>query len=217
MSAHERPAGPSARLRGWAQRTWPGDSILPSLQPVFVSSWLYLMGVLTLMSFVTLMLSGVVLAIKGAFWWHASSLGAFVNSLHFWSVMLFFLFMAVHLFHGFWMGAWRGGQRKVTWMLGALLFLASIVTAFFGYNLQTNLSAQWIGTQGKDAVNATGLGGFVNILDLGQMYSMHVILMPAVLIVVIALHVLWVRRDGVVPPYMRELRRLDAQAGAREG
>ncbi len=152
-------SGPTDALRGWVRRTWPGNSILPSMQPVFVSSWLYVMGVLTLVSFGLLVASGVILGIKGTFWWHYSSLGHFVNSLHFWSVMLLFLFMAVHLFHGFWMGAWRGGQRWLTWMTGAALFMTGVVTAFFGYNLQTNFSSQWIGTQGKDAVNATGLGG----------------------------------------------------------
>lgn len=207
--------GPSARLRAWATRSWPGDSLLPSLQPIFVQSWLYVMGVLTMCSFVLLILTGVVLAIKGAFWWHYSSLGHFVNSTHYWSVILFFLFMAAHLFHGFWMGAWRGGQRWFTWMTGVVLFLTSIVTAFFGYNLQTNYGSQWIGTQGKDAVNATGLGGLVNILDLGQMYTMHVILMPLIVAAIVGIHVLWVRKDGVVPPYARRAQELRDAAAAR--
>ena len=154
------------------------------------------------------------MAIKGAFWWHYSSLGLFVNSTHFWSVILFFLFMAVHLFHGFWMGAWRGGQRWFTWMTGVTLFFTGVVTAFFGYNLQTNFGSQWIGTQGKDAVNATGLGGIVNILDAGQMYSLHVILMPLVVAAIVVVHVLWVRKDGVVPPYARTFESLSSTSTA---
>jgi ubiquinol-cytochrome c reductase cytochrome b subunit len=212
-----RVIGPSARLRAWVKRSWAGNSILPSLQPIFVQSWLYVMGVLTLCTFGLLILSGVILAVKGAFWWHYSSLGRFVNSTHFWSVILFFLFMSVHLFHGFWMGAWRGGQRWFTWVTGAALFMICIVTAFFGYNLQTNFGSQWIGTQGKDAVNSTGLGGIANILDAGQMYSMHVILLPLLVAAIVVIHVLWVRKDGVVPPYARRAEELRDAVRNRDG
>ena len=58
-------------------------------------------------------------------------LGHFVNSLHLWSVELFF-FMVIHLWGKFFMAAWRG-RRAMTWITGAVAFLASIGTAFTGY------------------------------------------------------------------------------------
>ncbi len=48
----------------------------------------------------------------------------------------------------------------------------------------------------------------MNILDLGQMHTMHVIVMPLLMAAIVALHVLWVRRDGVVTPYTRRLEEL---------
>ena len=69
--------------------------------------------------------------------------GHFVNSLHFWSVQLFFFAMVIHLWGKFWMAAWRG-QRAMTWITGAVAFLASIGTAFTGYLVQTNFDSQWI-------------------------------------------------------------------------
>ena len=58
----------------------------------------------------------------GPAWYHTSSLGHFVNSMHFWSVQLFFVFMVVHLWGKFWMAAWRG-RRAMTWITGAVAFL----------------------------------------------------------------------------------------------
>ena len=92
------------------------------------------------------------LALKGAAWWHTSSVGHFVNSTHLWSVELFFAFMVIHLWGKFFMAAWRG-QRALTWITGAVAFVGSIGTAFTGYLSQSNFDSQWISTQAKDGLN----------------------------------------------------------------
>jgi hypothetical protein len=68
----------------------PAGQALPDRQPAYVASWIYVFGVLTLAAFVVVLVSGGLLAIGGAAWWHVSSLGHYVNSLHLWSVELFF-------------------------------------------------------------------------------------------------------------------------------
>ena len=73
----------------------------------------------------------------GIAWWHASSLGHFFNSLHFWSAQMFFIFMVLHLWGQYWMASWRDGRAK-TWMVGVVIFLVSVVTAFTGYLIQQN-------------------------------------------------------------------------------
>ena len=83
-----------------------------------------------------------------AAWWHTSSLGHFVNSLHLWSVELFFAFMVIHLWGKFWMAAWRG-RRGLTWITGVVAFVASIGTAFTGYLSQSNFDSQWISGRGQ--------------------------------------------------------------------
>ena len=104
---------------------------------------------------------------EGPAWYHTSSVGLFVNSLHFWSVQLFFVFMVVHLWGKFWMAAWRG-RRAMTWITGAVAFLASIATAFTGYLMQTNFDSQWISFEAKDGLNAVGIGAWFNVANLGQ-------------------------------------------------
>ncbi len=80
-------------------------------------------------------------------------------------------------------------------------FLVAIGTAFTGYLSQQNFDSQWIASEGKDGLNSVGIGSFFNVVDFGQMYTFHVILLPLAVVVLVVWHVLLVRRHGVVPPY----------------
>jgi len=187
------------RLRGRLERTLPYEKLLPETQPAYVASWIYVFGVLTLAALAMIVLSGTVLAFEGPSWYHTSRTGLFVNSLHFWSVQLFFLFMVVHLAGKFWMAAWRGARAK-TWITGVVAFVASVGAGLSGYTLQTNFDSQWIAFEAKDGLNAVGIGAWFNVADLGQVMLVHVFFVPAVLVVIVAVHVLLVRIHGVVPP-----------------
>ncbi len=206
MSAHVQAGQPgpvdrslTARLRSRIERTVPPGQALPDRQPAYVSSWIYVFGVASLAAFIVVLVSGGILALGGSAWWHRSGLGHFVNSLHLWSVEIFFAVMVIHLWGKFWMAAWRGG-RSWTWISGVLLFLASIGTAFTGYLSQTNFDSQWISTQAKDGLNSVGIGAWFNVLNTAQMLLWHVALLPAVVGIIIVVHVVLVRRHGVVPP-----------------
>ncbi|GAA3871038.1 hypothetical protein GCM10022381_12700 [Leifsonia kafniensis] len=185
--------------RRWLLRRLPPDKLLPEDQPSYVASWIYVFGMATIAALVFILVSGFVLSLNGPQWYHVSALGHFVNSVHLWSVELFFMFMVVHLWGKFWMAAWRGG-RTLTWITGVVAFLVSIVTAFTGYLLQTNFDAQWIAFEAKDALNATGIGAWFNVANFGQIFMWHITLLPLAVAGVVALHVLLVRMHGVVPP-----------------
>ena len=190
----------TGRLRGAAMRALPPDKLLPDEQPSYVASWIYVFGVLTLAAFIVILASGVVLVWRGPSWWHQSKVGLFFNSIHLWSVELFFFFMVVHLWGKFFMAAWRG-NRKLTWITGVVTFLASIGTAFTGYLSQQNFDSQWISTQAKDGLNSVGVGAFFNVLNFGQMLLWHVLLLPVAVAVLVGLHLLLVRHRGVVHPF----------------
>ncbi len=190
----------TVRLRNRLSRTVPPGQVLPDRQPAYVNSWIYVFGVATLAAFIWVLFSGTVLAIKGATWWHTSSIGHFFNSTHLWSVELFFFCMVIHLWGKFFMAAWRG-RRTLTWVTGAVAFLGSIGTAFTGYLVQSNFDSQWISTQAKDGLNSVGVGAWFNVLDYGQMLLFHVVLLPLAIGLLTVLHVLLVRRRGVVPPF----------------
>lgn len=193
------PTSWTVRTRDGISRIVPPGQVLPDRQPAYMSSWIYVFGVLTLAALLVVIGSGVLLAIGGVSWWHVSALGHFVNSLHLWSVELFFAFMVIHLWGKFWMAAWRG-NRALTWMTGVLAFLGSIGTAFTGYLSQSNFDSQWISGQAKDGLNSVGIGAFFNVLNPGQMLLWHVVLLPLVIGLIVVLHVVLVRRHGIVPP-----------------
>ena len=178
----------------------PEGQWLPDRQPAYVRSWIYVFGVATLAAFLVVLASGGLLAVEGAAWWHVSSVGRFVNSMHLWSVELFFACMVIHLWGKFFMAAWRG-KRALTWVTGAVAFVGSIGTAFTGYLSQSNFDSQWIAGQAKDGLNAVGIGAYFNVLNPGQMLLWHVVLLPFVVGILVVLHIVLVRRHGVVPPF----------------
>ncbi|HET9059191.1 MAG TPA: cytochrome b N-terminal domain-containing protein [Acidimicrobiales bacterium] len=216
-AAHSEQAGYGAPGTGDApgvvpgDRTWTGairraglrllppGKLLPDRQPAYVASWIYVFGVAALASLGLAIVSGFAIALGGSDWWHTNPVGHFFNSLHLWSVELFMALMVIHLWGKFWMAAWRG-KRALTWISGGLAFMASVVECFTGYLSQQNFDSQWISTNGKDAINATGLGGFFNLMNFGQMLMWHIVLIPIVLIALVGAHVLLVRVRGVSHP-----------------
>jgi len=200
MSSVEIERQWTTRLRKRVEGKLPPEKVLPDTQPSYVASWIYVFGVATLTSFILVLVTGGVLAIRGPQWWHESSYGHFVNSLHLWSVEIFFFSMVIHLWGKYFMAAWRGG-RQLTWMTGGITFLVSIAAGFTGYVSQSNFDSQWISTQAKDGINATGAGAYFNVLNLGQMLMWHIVLLPLVAVLLTTIHVVMVRIKGVVPPF----------------
>ncbi len=189
----------TATLRDLVNRRLPMENLLPEAQPYFVGSWVYVFGVVTIAALVWVILSGVVLAFFGPQWWHGDAFGRFVNSVHFWSVQLFFVFMVLHLWGQYFGAGWRDG-RAPTWMVGVVIFLVSIVAAFTGYLSQQNFDSQWIAVNAKDAMNSAGAGSFFDVLNFGQMYGLHVMLLPIGVTTLVVVHVIQVRMRGVVRP-----------------
>ena len=189
----------TVKVREKAVEALPPEKLLPDGQPTYVASWIYVFGVASIAALVVIIASGTILALKGPAWWHYTGIGHFFNSIHMWSVELFFFVMVVHLWGKYWMSAWRGGRSRV-WVTGAITFLLAVPTALTGYVSQQNFDAQWISTQAKDGLNSVGVGAFFNVTNFGQMYSYHVLLLPIAVVVLVSAHVLLVRRHGVVPP-----------------
>src|ERR1039457_1801183 len=178
VSAAGKPSWTS-RVREAGVRQMPPERLLPDTQPAYMSSWIYIFGALTIAALVIIIFSGTILGLKGPAWWHYTGVGHFFNSIHLWAVELFFFFMVVYLW----------GK-----------FFIAIPCALTGYVSQQNFDSQWIATQAKDGLNSAGIGAFFNVLNFGQMYTYHVLLLPVVVIALVSAHILLVRRTGIVPP-----------------
>ena len=80
----EPETGWTASVRRRVEKTLPITELLPTKQPAYIGSWVYVFGVVTIAALFWVVLSGVVLAFFGSEWWHVSSIGHFFNSIHFW-------------------------------------------------------------------------------------------------------------------------------------
>ena len=134
------PSNWTRSIRRLLARNLPLKHLLPDRQPVYVGSWVYVFGVVAIAGLIWVIASGVVLAFFGPQWWHEDGVGRFVNSLHLWSVQVFFIFMVLHLWGQYFMAGWRDG-RAPTWMVGVVIFAFSIVAAFTGFISQQNFEA----------------------------------------------------------------------------
>ncbi len=188
------------RMQDYVKDTMTLDDILPTKLPVYVNSVAYLFGVLTLSALVVVCITGLVIALFGPNWYHVSAAGRFFHSTHFWSVQVFFGFMVLHFTTKYFLGAFRDGRWK-TWMVGALTLAASIFTGFTGYLSATNWSSQWHSVQAKDAMNAMGVGGFFLTTNYSQVLTLHVAVFPALVVVLVTIHILFIRHEGPVKPY----------------
>lgn len=197
------PSSWTLAIRHFLERRLPLTNLLPDRQPYYVGSWVYIFGVVSIAGLIWVVASGVVLAFFGPQWWHQSGVGRFVNSLHLWSVQVFFVFMVLHLWGQYFMAGWRDG-RAATWMVGVVIFAFSIVTAFTGFISQQNFDGQWIAVNAKDATNAAGIGSFFNVLNFGQMYGLHIVLLPVLVATLVVAHIVLVRMHGVVRPIERK-------------
>ncbi len=207
MSASAPEASPktswTASVRRFLTDRLPMDHLLPDRQPAYVGSWVYVFGVVTIAALVWVVASGVVLAFFGPQWWHVSRLGLFFNSVHFWSVQMFFVFMVLHLWGHYFAAGWRDGRAR-TWIVGVVIFAVSVVTGFTGYLAQQNFASQWIAVNAKDAINSTGAGTFFDVLNFGQMYGLHIMLFPILVTLLVVIHIVEVRSRGVVKPIERK-------------
>jgi quinol-cytochrome oxidoreductase complex cytochrome b subunit len=188
------------KLQGFVKENMTLDDALPTKLPVYVNSVAYLFGVFTLCSLVMIVVTGIIMAVFGPNWYHMSAGGKFFNSLHFWGVQLFFGFMIMHLAVKYFLGAFRDGRWK-TWMVGVLTLGAAIFSGFTGYLSAANWSSQWHSVEAKDAMNAMGVGGFFSPTNYGQVLTLHVAVFPAVVIVLVVVHILFIRHEGPVKPY----------------
>jgi len=70
----------------------------------------------------------------------------------------------------------------------------------YWFLINGDLYSQWNAVQAKDGLNALGLG-WVNLPNAGQMFGMHVVVLPLTLTLIIGAHITRVRLKSVVPPY----------------
>ena len=103
--------------------------------PSYGNKFLYSLGFLTMIAFVMLLVSGVVMTLFGPNWWLTSRLGGYTRSVHLWSTQAMVLFVILHLLIVFFTSGFRK-PRRLTWVLGVLMMFVVLAETEFGYILR---------------------------------------------------------------------------------
>jgi len=142
--------------------------------------------------------------------------GWLIRSVHSWAANLLIAVLFVHMFSAFLMKAYRR-PREITWMTGVVLFALMLGFGFSGYLLPWNELAYFATRVGTAIAAAMPLAGefFLRFLRAGdevsgatlaRFYGLHVAVLPAITLAVLAVHLLLVQQHGMSVPPSEERR-----------
>ena len=134
------------------------------------------------------------------------SAGLVIRNMHRWAAHLMVLFVLVHMCRVFYTGAYKR-PREFNWVIGVGLFLLTLGLSFTGYLLPWDQLAFWaitVGTNIAGYAPVIGLklkylmlgGNVVGQEALTRFYALHVIVLPTVALLMVAVHLWRVRKDG---------------------
>jgi ubiquinol-cytochrome c reductase cytochrome b subunit len=136
--------------------------------------------------------------------------GAFLRGLHHWGASVVVVAAVLHLIRVVFFGSYRK-PRELNWIVGLLLLQVILAFGLTGYLLPWDQRAYWatvvtinisrltpvIG----DAMAALLRGGpEIGALTLTRWYAVHVLVLPALLAVLVSLHLYLMRRHGISGP-----------------
>ena len=186
--------------------------------PRNTASWWYVFGSAALVVFVLQLVTGILLALiyvpSGSEAWsslqalnHDVTLGWFIRALHGWGSNFMVAIVLIHMVQVFLFGAYKF-PRELTWIVGVFLLLMTLGMAFSGQVLRFDQDAYWglgIGASIASRVPIAGpaivklmLGGpIIAGATLSRFFTLHVFVIPGLLIGFVALHLLMVIKLGI--------------------
>jgi len=138
--------------------------------------------------------------------------GSFVRGLHVWGSSAIVIVTVLHTLRVFFWGSYKK-PRELTWVAGVIIFNVVLAFSFTGYLLPWDQKAYWatvVGTRiaatvpfvGDALLHLIRGGPEVGALTLTRFYAIHIMLLPAALVFLVALHLYLVRRHHIAGPVM---------------
>lgn len=212
--------------RSWSERLWDWLVTRTRIEPFVTSrvprhalSPIYCLGGMTFLLFVVLAVTGVLLAVyytptpEGAFESVAAitktvPYGWLMRSVHFYSANGMLILAVLHMLRVYYTGSYKA-PRELNWVAGVLLGLLALFAGYTGYVLRWDEEA--LGASGIGQGIATSipyLGSLVGSIFWGRGYAdtllryfaSHLLLIPGVMIILMAIHFWMVKRHGISGP-----------------
>jgi quinol---cytochrome c reductase cytochrome b subunit, bacillus type len=132
--------------------------------------------------------------------------GLLTRNIHRWAAHLMVFFVFLHMMRVFYHGAYKP-PREFNWVIGVVLLMLTLLLSFTGYLLPWDQLALWAVTVGTNMMGYTPVfGPQVKYVLLGskeigsetllRWYVLHVLMLPFVIVIFMAVHFWRVRKDG---------------------
>jgi ubiquinol-cytochrome c reductase cytochrome b subunit len=133
--------------------------------------------------------------------------GAFLRGIHHWGASAMVVLIVAHVIRVFSVGAYKY-PREVNWLVGVGLLVLVLAFSFTGYLLPWDQKAYWATAVGTNIAGTTPFigGALVTLLrggaelgaaTLARFYAFHVLWLPLILTLLVALHIVIVVRQGI--------------------
>ena len=184
--------------------------------PEHANSLAYTLGGITLAALILLVATGIYLAqfynpdAESA---HESVVyitdqafaGTLVRSLHYWLATIFVVTLVLHMVRAFATASYKA-PREMTWITGVVLFMLGGGLLFTGTILKADQEAVEALEHNNEVADFFGFLGFWfspdftdNVSAITRFYVAHVSILPVLLFVVLAVHMLLIKRHRVSP------------------
>ena len=213
-----------SRLWKWIDERTGADKVLRASldEPIPGGARLaYVFGSALLFIFVSQIVTGLCLAlyyVPSPLTAHASvayivkevAAGSFLRSLHSYGSSAMVIVLVMHFLQTFLYGSYKG-KRQLLWISGCTLSLLVLGMTFTGYLLSWDQSAYSAGSVGSNLLGQVPLignslrlllrgGPSMGALTLSRFYVLHVFIIPALIFLFIAAHILLFRKAGAAGP-----------------
>ncbi len=184
------------------------------------SGWRHVLGSIALFAFLVQVFTGILLAFNYAptpgdaynsLKYIVTELtgGRIIRGLHHWGASMMIIAVALHMSQVFLWGGYKK-PREATWMVGVILFLVTLGYGLTGYLLPWDNHAYWgtvVTTQiagqapllGPYLSRLLASDGSIGVVTFARFFALHVLLLPPITMLLIALHIYLVRKHGVAP------------------
>ncbi|MFZ0244091.1 cytochrome b N-terminal domain-containing protein [Candidatus Binatus sp.] len=198
------------------------DRNIPKSSPLV--EWIYTLGSVLLFFFILQAVTGMMLAMNyvaspdhafdaARYISTSAPMGQFIRGLHSWGATAMVVVIGAHMLTTFLSGSYKY-PRESTWITGVVLFLIVMLFGFTGYLLPWNQKSYWATVVGTNIAGATPYigqyivrffrgGSEVGPQTLTRFYALHVLMLPAALIVFVSVHLFMVVRQGISAPPKR--------------
>jgi menaquinol-cytochrome c reductase cytochrome b subunit len=137
--------------------------------------------------------------------------GEIVRGMHHWGASLVIVMMFLHTLRVFFTGSYKK-PRELNWIVGVLIFCVMLGLGFTGYLLPWDMKAVFATKVGLEIAGSVPfIGELIKILLAGdasiigaqtltRFFAIHVFFLPAVLFILLAVHFIMIRRQGISGP-----------------